>query len=43
MVSCSGVAGGDIILAMAVLSIIVTAPLGAIGIKKAGNHCLSED
>ena len=39
----AGVASGDIILAMAVLSIIITAPLGAIGIKAAGNHWLSDD
>jgi len=39
----AGVASGDIILAMAVLSIIITAPLGAIGIKVAGNHWLSDD
>lgn len=39
----TGVASGDIILAMAVLSIIITAPLGAIGIKAAGNHWLSDD
>ncbi|MEA1883127.1 MAG: cation:proton antiporter [Thermotogota bacterium] len=39
----AGVASGDIILAMAVLSIIITAPLGAIGIKTAGNHWLSDD
>ena len=29
----SGVASGNLILAIAVLSIIVTAPLGAVGIK----------
>ena len=39
----AGVASGDIILAMAVLSIIITAPLGAIGIKAAGNHWLADD
>ncbi|MGO1368854.1 MAG: cation:proton antiporter domain-containing protein [Senegalia sp. (in: firmicutes)] len=35
-----GVEGGELILAMAVLSIIITAPLGAIGIKLAGNRFL---
>ncbi|HPF16587.1 MAG TPA: cation:proton antiporter [Thermotogota bacterium] len=39
----AGVASGDIILAMAVLSIIITAPLGAIGIKAAGKHWLADD
>lgn len=37
-----GVASGDIILALAVLSILVTAPLGAIGIKWAGSHWLEK-
>lgn len=35
-----GVASGDIILAIAVLSILVTAPLGAIGIRYGGKHWL---
>ncbi|HPE70409.1 MAG TPA: cation:proton antiporter [Thermotogota bacterium] len=38
-----GVASGEVILAIAVLSILVTAPLGAVGIKAAGNHWLSHD
>ena len=39
----AGVASGELILALAVLSIIVTAPLGAVAIKTAGNHWLSDD
>lgn len=39
----AGVESGDIILALAVLAIIVTAPLGAAGIKLAGNNWLSDD
>jgi NhaP-type Na+/H+ or K+/H+ antiporter len=39
----AGVASGELILALAVLSIIVTAPLGAVAIKIAGNHWLSDD
>ncbi|AZO94987.1 cation:proton antiporter [Halocella sp. SP3-1] len=39
----AGVKSGDIILALAVLAIIITAPLGAAGIKLAGMHCLSDD
>ncbi len=35
------VESGELILAMAVLSIIVTAPIGAIGIKIAGPRCLT--
>lgn len=35
-----GVKSGDIILAIAVLSIIITAPLGAIGIKATGKRLL---
>jgi len=35
-----GVASGDVILAIAVLSILVTAPLGAIGIRYGGKHWL---
>ncbi len=38
----AGVAGGDVILAVAVLSILLTAPLGAIGIIIMGNRVLSE-
>ncbi len=34
---------GQIILALAVLSIVVTAPIGAIGIKVFGPHLLSKD
>lgn len=37
-----GVASGDIILAIAVLSIIITAPLGALGIKLSSNILLSK-
>jgi NhaP-type Na+/H+ or K+/H+ antiporter len=36
----AGVASGEVILAMAVLAIMVTAPLGAIGIKVAGQAFL---
>ena len=36
----AGVKSGELILAMAVLSIIITAPLGAIGIKLAGENWL---
>ena len=36
----AGVASGDVILAVAVLSIIVTAPIGAIGIKLMGERVL---
>jgi len=36
----AGIAGGEIILAVAVLSIILTAPLGAIGIMIAGERWL---
>jgi NhaP-type Na+/H+ or K+/H+ antiporter len=39
----AGVASGELILALAVLSIIVTAPLGAAAIKIAGNHWLTDD
>lgn len=39
----SGIPSGDIILAISVLSIIVTAPLGAIGIKIAGEKWLAHD
>ncbi len=38
-----GVPSGDIILAIAVLAIMITAPLGAAGIKLAGNRWLSSD
>ena len=37
----SGVASGNLILAIAVLSIIVTAPLGAVGIKYFGDKWIS--
>lgn len=36
-------ASGQVILAMAVLSIVVTAPLGAIGIKVAGPRLLTQE
>ena len=39
----AGVASGELILALAVLSIVVTAPLGAVAIKKAGQYWLSDD
>jgi NhaP-type Na+/H+ or K+/H+ antiporter len=39
----AGVVSGDLILAMAVLSILVTAPLGAIGIKITGERWLTQD
>jgi len=38
-----GVEGGDVILAVAVLSILLTAPLGAIGITLTGEKWLSKD
>lgn len=37
----AGVEGGELILALAVLSIVITAPLGAIGIKYAGERILT--
>lgn len=36
----AGVASGDVILAIAVFSILLTAPLGAVGIMSAGNRWL---
>ena len=39
----AGVKSGEVILAIAVLSIIITAPLGAIGIKIGGEKLLPED
>ncbi|MFW6036073.1 MAG: cation:proton antiporter [Halothermotrichaceae bacterium] len=39
----AGVKSGEIILALAVLAIVITAPLGAAGIKLAGTHWLSDD
>jgi solute carrier family 9B (sodium/hydrogen exchanger), member 1/2 len=36
----AGVPSGELILALSVLAIVVTAPLGAIGIKFAGERCL---
>lgn len=39
----AGVKSGDIILALAVLAIVITAPVGAAGIKYAGMHWLSDD
>jgi len=38
----AGVAGGEVILAVAVLSILITAPMGAIGIKIMGERVLTE-
>ncbi len=37
-----GVASGDVILALAVLSIIITAPLGALGISLSGDKLLNK-
>ena len=39
----AGVAGGEVILAVAVLSIVITAPLGAMGIKVLGERILEAD
>lgn len=39
----AGVKSGDIILAVAVLSIMLTAPIGAIGIAKTGNRWLERE
>jgi NhaP-type Na+/H+ or K+/H+ antiporter len=39
----AGVKSGEVILAIAVLSIIITAPLGAIGIKIGGDKLLTDD
>ncbi|MBU3126807.1 cation:proton antiporter [Clostridium tagluense] len=39
----AGVKSGEVILAIAVLSIFITAPLGAIGIKISGEKLLPED
>ncbi|MEE9523271.1 MAG: cation:proton antiporter [Thermodesulfovibrionales bacterium] len=39
----AGVQGGEIILAVAVLSVIITAPLGAIGIMLTGNRWLEKE
>ena len=38
-----GVAGGETILALAVLSILLTAPLGAVGISLSANRLLTQD
>jgi len=38
-----GIPSGDIILAIAVLSILVTAPLGAIAIKASAKKLLMEE
>ncbi len=38
----AGLAGGEVILAVAVLSILLTAPVGAIGIKIMGERVLAE-
>ena len=42
-ISNSDIEAGQLILAIAVLSIIVTAPLGAIGIKKSGPRLLKKE
>ncbi|RQD78924.1 MAG: sodium:proton antiporter, partial [Halanaerobium sp. MSAO_Bac5] len=39
----AGVASGELILAIAVLSILITAPLGAIGIKFTGERWLQKE
>ncbi len=39
----AGVPGGELILAMAVLSVLVTAPPGAIAISRWGEHVLDEE
>lgn len=39
----AGVPSGDLILALAVLAIMLTAPLGAIGIKYSGEKILTDD
>jgi NhaP-type Na+/H+ or K+/H+ antiporter len=39
----AGVASGEVILAVAVLSIVLTAPIGAIGIKLLGERVLDQD
>jgi NhaP-type Na+/H+ or K+/H+ antiporter len=39
----AGVKSGDIMLAVAVLSILLTAPIGAIGIEKMGNKWLERE
>ena len=39
----AGLACGNIVLSVAVLAIVVTAPLGAIGIDGTYKHLLSED
>jgi NhaP-type Na+/H+ or K+/H+ antiporter len=39
----AGVPGGELILALAVLSILITAPLGAIGITRLGERVLEKD
>ena len=38
-----GVPSGDIILAVAVLSILISAPLGSIGLRHAGPRCLQKE
>jgi NhaP-type Na+/H+ or K+/H+ antiporter len=38
-----GVPGGEVILAVAVLSILLTAPLGAVAIRHAGERCLEAE
>ncbi|MDH5637794.1 MAG: cation:proton antiporter [Nitrospinota bacterium] len=39
----AGIAGGEVILAVAALSIVITAPLGAIGIRLAGEKWLEKE
>ncbi len=38
-----GVAGGEIMQAIAILSVLITAPIGAIGIKISSSRFLSQD
>ena len=38
-----GVAGGEIMQAIAILSVLITAPIGAIGIKITSSRFLSQD
>lgn len=38
-----GIAGGEIMQALAILSVLITAPIGAIGIKISSSRFLSQD
>ena len=38
-----GIAGGEIMQALAILSVLITAPIGAIGIKLTSHRFLSQD